>query len=106
MSRSKIATTAPSSSPAAVTNRIRHHFDGALIRLLGSALSRTPAGRLQLTLPSGRGAIVGPVDRDVAVEIVLKNYGAFSQIARRGSLGFAGSYMGGDIETGTSCEAI
>ena len=99
MSKSEIATTASSGSLAAVTNPVGRVVDGALIRLLGSALGQSPAGRLHLITPSGRGAVIGPVDRDVAAKIVLKSYRALSQILRRGALGFADAYITGDIET-------
>jgi cyclopropane-fatty-acyl-phospholipid synthase len=99
MSSNEMATTAASRSLASGTSLVRHLVDGALIRLLGAALGRTAAGRLHLTLPSGRNAVVGPVHRDVAAQLVLKNYRMLSKTLRRGPLGFADSYMAGEVDT-------
>jgi hypothetical protein len=95
----EMATTAPSSLLALGTSVVRHLVEGAVIRFLGAALGLTPAGRLHLTLPSGRNAVVGPVDRNIAAQLVVKNYRVLSKTLRRGPLGFADSYMAGDVET-------
>lgn len=74
-------------------------LDTTLIRPLAAALAGTPAGRLVLTLPSGRKTVVGPIDREVAGELVLNNYRVLAKLIVRGQLGFADSYMAGDIDT-------
>lgn len=99
MPSNEMANTAPSTSLASGTSLVRHLVDGAVIRFLGAALGRTPAGRVHLTLPSGRNAVVGPVDRDIAAHLVLKNYRVLTKTLRRGPLGFADSYMAGEVET-------
>lgn len=74
-------------------------LDAALIRPLAAALAETSAGRLVVTLPSGRQAVVGPIDREVAGELALSNYRVLAKLIARGQLGFADSYMASDIDT-------
>jgi cyclopropane-fatty-acyl-phospholipid synthase len=99
MSSNEMATRVPSGSIESGSGFIRHALDGAVIRLLGRALAWSPAGRLHVRLPSGRDAIVGPTDRDVAAELALNNYRVLAKTLMRGPLGFAESYMAGDVET-------
>ncbi len=54
---------------------------------------------MRVTLPSGRNAVFGTPDRDIAAHVVLRNYRALSKTLRRGTLGFADSYMAGDLDT-------
>ena len=62
-------------------------------------LQRHGIGSLQLTLPSGAAASIGNPDGSVEAQMALKSYGALWKLARRGALGFAESYMDGDIDT-------
>lgn len=99
MSSNELTNTAPPTSLAPGREIVRHLVDGAVIRLLGLTLRQTSAGRLQLTLPSGRKAVVGPIESNIAAQLVLKNYRVLSKTLRRGQIGFADSYMAGDIDT-------
>ena len=91
-------STAPSSSERTLS-LVDKVLDSALVRPLAAALAETSAGRLVVTLPSGRQAVVGPIDREVAGELVLNNYRVLAKLIARGQLGFADSYMAGDIDT-------
>lgn len=99
MSSNEMATVAPSAWLTSGAGIVRHLVDAAVIRLIGAALGRTRARRVQVTLPSGRNAVVGRIDQDVTAHLVLKNYRVLSKTLRRGPLGFADSYMAGDVET-------
>jgi cyclopropane-fatty-acyl-phospholipid synthase len=92
-------TTGTSATEARGLGLVDKVLDAALIRPLAAALAGTPAGRLVLTLPSGRKTVVGPIDREVAGELVLNNYRVLAKLIVRGQLGFADSYMAGDIDT-------
>ncbi len=74
-------------------------FDGALLRACEYLLRNAPSGRLHLTLPSGRSAIVGAGGRGVQASIVMNNYGIVRKAMRRGLVGFAEAYMAGDFDT-------
>jgi cyclopropane-fatty-acyl-phospholipid synthase len=99
MASNEMVTTGRSASLVRGANVVRHLVDGLVIGLIGAALRRTPVGRLHVTLPSGRNAIVGRVDREIGSKLDLKSYRVVSQVLRRGPLGFADSYMSGDIAT-------
>ncbi len=73
--------------------------DGALLRVCAALLRHAPFGRLRLTLPSGRQAVFGVDERGVEASMHVKRYSALWRLARRGALGFAESYMEGDIAT-------
>ena len=62
-------------------------------------LRRYGIGRLCLTLPSGSTGLVGNQDGPVEAQVTLKSYRALWNVARRGALGFAESYMDGEIDT-------
>jgi cyclopropane-fatty-acyl-phospholipid synthase len=104
MSSNELTNPAPPTSLVPGAGIVRHLVDGAMIRLLEGAASRTSAGRLKLTLPSGRKAVVGPIERDIAAHLAIKNYRVLSKILRRGQIGFADSYMAGDVDTDSLVE--
>lgn len=56
-------------------------------------------GRLNLELPSGAGAIIGDPTAPTEAQMALRSYAALWKIVRRGALGFAESYIDGDIDT-------
>ncbi len=57
-------------------------------------------GRLEIVLPSGNSGVVfaGEKDPGCNVVLVLKSYRVFWNSLRRGGIGFAGSYLDGDLE--------
>ncbi len=73
-------------------------FDRLIVRLLVNAFERGCVGRLQLTLPSGHNAVFGSTVDDVSARLVLNNYRLLWNVATRGPLGFAESYMAGDVD--------
>ena len=81
-------------------------LDGVLLRAYAAALSPSASGRLHITMPSGRSAVVGPAtvserSRPAGVDATLnvRTYAALWNGLRRGAVGFAESYMAGEIET-------
>lgn len=72
--------------------------DRAILRTCGKVLSRVDRGRLKLTLPSGQSAAIGR-GGVVAADLALANFAVFWKSLRRGSIGFADSYINGDVAT-------
>ena len=72
--------------------------DSMIAKALESRLAHITAGRLRLTLPSGRNAVLGSA-AGPAARLNLRSYGAIWQCLRRGYLGVAESYIDGSIET-------
>jgi len=70
-----------------------------VIGLCHRLLQRQGIGRLHLELPSGASAMIGDQSAPAEAEMALRSYAALWKIARRGALGFAESYMEGDIDT-------
>ena len=69
-----------------------------LLRLADALARRNEIGGLRLTLPSGATSIIGAPTTTAEAELRLRSWRALAQIARRGALGFAESYMDGDVE--------
>lgn len=77
---------------------LRRLIDKALLGALDASLTGAKSGRLRLTLPSGRTAVLGHGGGQEAT-LVLNNYGAIWKSMRRGLLGFAEAYMDKDFDT-------
>jgi cyclopropane-fatty-acyl-phospholipid synthase len=72
--------------------------DAALLKMLVAALASTSSGRLRLTLPSGRSALLGR-GGGIEANLALNNYGVVWRSMRRGLIGFAESYLAEDFDT-------
>ena len=72
--------------------------DDAYLRIAQAWTARVNSGRLHLTLPSGRTALLGR-GGDVEAAIRLKNYRLLWNAMRRGSIGVGESYMAQDFES-------
>lgn len=72
--------------------------DEAVVRLIKARLSGGIVGTLRLTLPSGRSVDIGTGD-DIKAALTLKSYALAIRALRRGTIGFADSYMAQEIET-------
>ncbi|MBS0242131.1 MAG: class I SAM-dependent methyltransferase [Proteobacteria bacterium] len=70
-----------------------------VLSVVDRVLRRMSIGRLHLTLPSGASAVVGCPSTSAEADVQIASYAALWKIGRRGVLGFAESYMDGDIET-------
>ncbi len=74
--------------------------DNALLRIAASALKPATQGRLTLRMPSGRAAVIGSASTNgVDADVTLTSLKPLWRSVRRGPLGFAESYMLGEIET-------
>lgn len=80
-------------------DHVHRAIDQTLLRALGETLQRYGAGRLDLTLPSGATARLGDVAARSGATLHVHRYRAVWSILRAGSIGFAQSYMDGDIDT-------
>jgi cyclopropane-fatty-acyl-phospholipid synthase len=70
----------------------------ALVSSLEAGVGTGLRGRLRLTLPSGRTALIGK-GAGTELSLTLRSYGALWKTMQRGLLGFAEAYIAGDIET-------
>lgn len=80
-----------------------HARDGLVGHLIGSIgrklLPKDLAGGLTLTLPSGRQHRIGYTKPGVDCDLQLRNYRPVWAAMRRGALGFAESFMAGDVDS-------
>ena len=72
--------------------------DAMLLRAGQSALKSVSGASLRVTGPTGQSALLGRGPE--AADMTLKSLRPLWQAARRGGIGFAESYIDGDIETG------
>lgn len=80
--------------------RTRDGLVGHVISSVGrKLLPRNLTGGLTLTLPSGRQHSIGHDRPGVNCDLQLKNYRPVWAAMRRGAIGFAESYMAGDLES-------
>ena len=77
---------------------IRRVIDAALLKVLAATLQSAGRGRLHLTLPSGRSAVLGHSGGNEA-DLALDTYGIVWKSIRRGLLGFADAYLAEDFDT-------
>ncbi len=76
------------------------NISSRITELLGANLFGTPKwGALSITLPNGRTRTIGDRTSKNHAHLKLNNLKLFSQIKKRGTVGFASSYMRGDIES-------
>ena len=73
--------------------------DTMLLASVNKALCRHGVGSLQVQLPSGEFALLGRSQHSPRASLTVKRYRALWKLLRGGSLGFAESYLAGDIET-------
>jgi cyclopropane-fatty-acyl-phospholipid synthase len=98
MSNNDVIHSARTASRTPGNLALRHFVDRGLVRLL-STVSRETSGRLLVALPSAREVLVGGGDHEVAARLAFRNYRPIWKTVRRGALGFAESYISGDIDT-------
>ena len=76
------------------------HFDKRALRACARLLGNSIKGRLQLTLPSGvKVTLGGARASDRVAALSLNAYTAFWRSLRRGSIGFAESYLCGELDS-------
>ena len=78
--------------------RTSGRLDEMAAKFLTSRLACVTCGRLRLILPSGRRVDIGR-GKEVEAVLRLKSYGLLWRAIRRGTIGFADSYMNQEIET-------
>jgi cyclopropane-fatty-acyl-phospholipid synthase len=79
--------------------RFRRRFDEAVLRVCARLISPSAAGRLHLVLPSGACIVIAGSRPGSDAHLALKSYGVFRRALRGGSIGFAESWMAGEIES-------
>ncbi len=99
MFRHDLTPSGSSTVRAPIYQTLMGTLDGLLIRLVTSALRRAQSGCLHLTLPSGRTVFLGSAARGTSAQLSVRNYRVIWNCLRRGPLGFAESYMAGDVDT-------
>jgi cyclopropane-fatty-acyl-phospholipid synthase len=82
------------------TLQAREGLLGHAIAALGrKLLPRDISGGLTLTLPSGKVHRIGYMKPGASCDLQLKNFRPIWSAVRRGAIGFAESYMAGDVES-------
>lgn len=76
----------------------RSWVDEAAARLITARLGKRITGTLRLTLPSGRVVDIG-TGGEIKAALKLRSYGLARRALRRGTIGFAESYIAQEIET-------
>lgn len=100
MSNENAPTAAhPAAAASRTASRLKGRFDEAVLAVCRRLLTSRTRGRLRLTLPSGAQALITGRQPGADAELVLHTYQAFWKSLKRGSIGFAESYMDGDCET-------
>ncbi|NQX79189.1 MAG: class I SAM-dependent methyltransferase [Hyphomicrobiaceae bacterium] len=81
-------------------SEFRRFFNSVIICIFTSALRNLCCGKLEVILPSGTRAIVFDKQVHTGCDVVLQmnNFGIFWKSIRRGTVGFAASYIDGDFE--------
>lgn len=80
-------------------NSIPNLFERLAIAVGKKLLNGPVIGSLRLTLPSGRRLVIGADGAEPEAELRLNSYSLAGKSMRRGALGFAESYIEGDIDT-------
>ena len=84
-----------------MTSETLHVREGLIARIIASVgarlLPRDVAGGLTLTLPSGKRHRLGHDKPGITCDLQLRNFRPVWSAMRRGAVGFAESYMAGDI---------
>ena len=75
-------------------------FDEAALRVCNRLVGASMSGRVRIGLPSGTSAVIGQAEGcETIADLHLKRYRAFWRCLRGGSIGFAESYMAGDVDS-------
>ena len=77
-----------------------------VLGVLGALQSRLRGGRLRAVLPSGRAVVLGVSDGGVQATLVVERWRALRRLAVGGDIGFAESYIDGDLTTHDLVEAL
>lgn len=81
------------------SSRITRARDGALLSAASSAFRRTGLSAIQVRMPSGREAVLGEQMDSAPPHLALNSLVPMWRAMRRGGIGFAESFMLGEIET-------
>ena len=86
-----------------MTSETLHVREGLIARIIASVgarlLPNDVAGGITLTLPSGKRHRLGYERPGITCDLQLRNYRPVWSAMRRGAIGFAESYMAGDIDS-------
>lgn len=86
-----------------MTSETLHVREGLIARIIASIgarlLPRDVAGGITLTLPSGKRHRLGYDRTGITCDLHLRNFRPVWSAMRRGAVGFAESYMAGDIDS-------
>ena len=74
-------------------------FERAVMAFAIRMLPKSVKGRLEVTLPSGRVAVLGGTEPGEQADLTLRNFSVLWAGLRRAQLGFFERYLAGDIES-------
>ena len=78
---------------------ISNYFDHSIEKLAHSFLSKIKYGKIKVIFPSNKVYFFQGNEKGYAADIKLNNYNLFYKLIKKGSVGFAESYMDSDFAT-------
>ena len=76
-----------------------YYFNNSIEQISNTFLSKIQHGKLNVNFPSGRKIKYNGNNEGLNADIKLNNYNLFYKLLKKGSVGFAESYMDGDYES-------
>ena len=80
-------------------NLLNQYFNNSVERITDNFFNRTEYGKLLVEFPLGNNKTYKGAETGYCADIKLNNYNLFLKILKKGSIGFAESYMDEDFET-------
>ena len=78
-------------------NLFKYYFSSSIEQLSHTFLSKIEYGKLNVKFPSGSEIEYNSNNEGLNADIKLNNYNLFYKLLKKGSVGFAESYMDGDF---------
>ena len=82
-----------------IGSQISNYFDNSFEKLAHTFLSKNKYGSIKVIFPSKKFYIFKGYEEGYEADVRLNNYNLFYKLLRKGSVGFAESYMDDDFET-------
>ena len=74
-------------------------FNQSVEKLAYTIFKKTKIGNLKVVFPSGKVIFFVGINKGIIADIKINNFSMFGKFLKKGSIGFAESYMDGDFTT-------
>ncbi len=78
---------------------LRYYLDNSIEKLIDKFLSKNNYGEIEVNFPSGKTSVYKGIYKGYKAHIKINNYRFFKKLLKKGSVGFAESYMDKDFES-------